>query len=181
MITEVTRARQGRSHAPAGRERGVDLAEIRHDFQTDTGWIAPHTVHRLSPVPGAYGLLIRLPRRFRGPVGTLGVVTLHRGRYLYLGSAYGPGGLAARLRRHLRADKRLHWHVDHLTVAGRIERVFVLPGGRECDLVERALGLPAIHVPVAGFGSSDCRRCSAHLLALPKDTAVLFDAFAMLA
>jgi histidyl-tRNA synthetase len=84
------------------------------------------------------------------------------------------------LRRHLRPDKRLHWHVDHLTMAGSVERVFVLPNGRECDLVDRALQLPAIHVPVAGFGSSDCRRCAAHLLAVPRDCAALVNAFAAL-
>lgn len=102
------------------------------------------------------------------------------GIYLYLGSAYGPGGLPARLRRHLRADKRLHWHVDHLTAEGTVECVFSLPNGRECDLVDLAGTLPAIHAPVAGFGSSDCRRCTAHLLALPKDTAALINAFAAL-
>jgi Uri superfamily endonuclease len=103
-----------------------------------------------------------------------------RGNYLYLGSAYGPGGLPARLRRHLRADKRLHWHVDHLTIAGTVERVFALPNGCECDLVDHALKLPAIHAPIAGFGSSDCRRCTAHLLAVPRDSAALINAFAAL-
>lgn len=138
-------------------------------FQGDAGWIPPRAVDRLAPGPGAYGLLIRLPRRFSGPVGALGPVALPAGRYLYLGSAHGPGGLPARLRRHLRADKRLHWHVDHLTGAGRVERVFVLPGGCECDLVDSALQLPDVTVPVAGFGSSDCRRCASHLLAVPND------------
>lgn len=132
---------------------------------------------RLSPDPGAYGLLIRLPRQFRGRIGALGPVTIPPGAYLYLGSAYGPGGLAARLRRHLRADKRPHWHVDHLTLAGTVERVFALPDGRECDLVDRALKLPAIHAPIAGFGSSDCRRCTAHLLAIPDHSATLITTF----
>jgi histidyl-tRNA synthetase len=107
----------------------------------------------------------------------LGQVILPPGAYLYLGSAHGPGGLPARLRRHLSADKRPHWHVDRLTAAGTVERIFVLPNGRECDLVDRALKLPAAHVPVAGFGSSDCRRCPAHLIAVPRDKAALFDAF----
>ncbi len=156
------------------------MAEKRLIYQKDTEWIPPHSVDRLWPDPGAYGLLIRLPRQIKTEIGALGRVTLAPGGYLYLGSAYGPGGLAARLRRHLRADKRLHWHVDHLTIVGTVEHVFVLPNGRECDLVERACQLPAIHAPVAGFGSSDCRRCTAHLLAIPRDSAALIDAFSAL-
>ena len=99
---------------------------------------SPDAVNRLSPGPGAYGLLIRLPCQFHGEVGALGQVTMPPGTYLYLRSAYGPGGLPARLRRHLRADKRPHWHVDHLKTAGTVVRVFALPNGREGDLVEFA-------------------------------------------
>jgi len=102
------------------------------------------------------------------------------GTYLDLGSAYGPGGLPARLRRHLRADKRPHWHVDHLTTAGTVVRVFALLNGRECDLVEFALQVPAIHAPIAGFGSSDCRRCASHLLTIPENSAALINAFSTL-
>ena len=142
--------------------------------------MAPDSLDRLSPEPGAYGLLIRLPREIRTEIGVLGRVTLNSGTYLYLGSAYGSGGLPARLRRHLRTEKPLHWHVDHLTILGGVERVFVLPNGRECDLVDRALQLPAIHAPVAGFGSSDCRQCPAHLLSIPPDSAPLIDMFSTL-
>jgi Uri superfamily endonuclease len=180
MITDVTGCRQGRSRVSTGGKWGRDLAEKRSKFQKDNGWIPPNSVDRLSPDPGAYGLLIRLPRRFLGRIGALGQVTVPAGTYLYCGSAYGPGGLPARLRRHLRADKRLHWHVDHLTVVGLVERVFVLPDGRECDLVDCALQLPATHAPVAGFGSSDCRRCTAHLLAIPNNSAALINAYSAL-
>jgi len=156
------------------------LARKVIENQSGNGWVSSHSVDLLPPRPGAYGLLIRLPYRFDGQIGALGPVTMPAGRYLYLGSAYGPGGLPARLRRHLRADKRLHWHVDHLTSAGWVERIFVLPNGCECDLVDRALKLPAIHTPIAGFGSSDCRRCAAHLLAVPKDFTALVDVLAAL-
>jgi Uri superfamily endonuclease len=143
------------------------LTEKTPTIQNDTGWITPDAVDRLSSGPGAYGLLIRLKAPFSGKIGALGSITLPPGTYLYLGSAYGPGGLPARLRRHLRKDKRLHWHVDYLTNTGTIEQIFVLPEGQECDLADRALQLSDVHVPVSGFGSSDCRRCAAHLLAVP--------------
>ena len=94
---------------------------------------------------------------------------LPAGCYAYCGSAYGPGGLQARIGRHLRADKALRWHVDRLTAAGRIVDFRAVPGGRECDLLDRLLEAPGASVPVPGFGSSDCRRCPAHLVALPED------------
>jgi hypothetical protein len=36
--------------------------------------------------------------------------------------------------------------------------------------VAAACALPRVFVPAPGFGSSDCRACDAHLLALPLET-----------
>jgi hypothetical protein len=44
-----------------------------------------------------------------------------------------------------------------------------VPGGCECGLLDRLLKAPGAAVPVPRFGSSDCRRCPAHLVALPAD------------
>lgn len=131
--------------------------------------LAAREAARAPDVPGAYALLILLRRHFTGTVGALGRVTLAPGAYLYLGSARGPGGLRARLARHARSGKRPHWHVDRLTAAGRLALMLALPGGSECALAARARALPGAAVPVAGFGSSDCRRCPAHLVAVPGD------------
>ena len=40
---------------------------------------------------------------------------------------------------------------------------------REGGLVEAARGVPGTSTPIPGFGSSDCRTCEAHLLAVPPD------------
>ncbi len=125
-----------------------------------------------EPVPsetGAYVLIIELTAPLEIDVATLPRAALPAGRYAYCGSAYGPGGLKARIGRHLRADKAHRWHVDRLTAAGRVVDVRAVPGGRECDLLARVLEAPGTSVPVPGFGSSDCRRCPAHLVALPAD------------
>lgn len=87
------------------------------------------------------------------------------GLYAYCGSAYGPGGLRARIARHMKPDKTPRWHVDRLTAAGRIVRIAAHEGGWECDLVDR-LRAAGGRTPPRGFGGSDCRRCRAHLLAL---------------
>lgn len=105
------------------------------------------------------------------PVARLGRPSLRPGAYVYCGSANGPGGLRARLARHLRADKRRHWHIDHLLAAARVDDLVALPGGNECDLVARFAAVVGNNFPVPGFGSSDCRRCRAHLLAVPADFA----------
>jgi Uri superfamily endonuclease len=122
----------------------------------------------LTREPGAYLLVIDLDRPLRLGAARLGGAVLAPGRYLYCGSAYGPGGLGARVGRHLRPGKVPRWHVDQLSEAGRVTAVGLEPGGRECDLLARLAGLPGVRVPVAGFGSSDCRRCPAHLLRVPK-------------
>ncbi len=117
--------------------------------------------------PGAYLLLIELTAPLALDIPRLGAATLAPGRYAYCGSANGPGGLRARIGRHLRRDKTPHWHIDRLTAAGQVAGLRAVPGGRECDLLRDLLADPGVSVPVPGFGSSDCRACPAHLVALP--------------
>jgi len=121
----------------------------------------------VSREPGAYLLFVELAAPRVLDIPKLGKPILAAGRYAYCGSAHGPGGLRARIGRHLRRDKAQHWHIDRLTAAGRVVRVRAVPGGRECDLARELLALPGASVPVPGFGSSDCRACPAHLVALP--------------
>lgn len=120
--------------------------------------------------PGAYALVIGLAGglafEMRGRP-----VSLAPGNYLYCGSAYGPGGIAARAGRHARRHKKRHWHVDHLTVIGQVAAIYALPDGSECALVEQALSADGVDVPIRGFGASDCRNCAAHLLSLPENSA----------
>ncbi len=125
--------------------------------------------------PGAYLLVVELGQSLPLDGTALAPAVLPPGCYAYCGSAYGSGGLGARIGRHLRRGKALRWHIDQLTDAGRILCVGWRPHGQECALVAGLCGLPGVTVPVAGFGSSDCRRCAAHLLAMPGD----FDARAL--
>lgn len=86
------------------------------------------------------------------------------GWHLYAGSAYGPGGVRARLLRHFKDDKKVHWHVDHLTLAGRVASALVFADGNECEIAQRLAYVPAVDAVYAGFGSSDCGDCATHLL-----------------
>lgn len=114
-------------------------------------------------MPGAYVLDLRLVRPCAFETRLLGPVELPEGRYFYAGSARGPGGLRARVARHLRRNKPLRWHVDYVTRKAQEIAVIAVPGGDECALAARLLALDRISVPLTGFGSSDCNRCPAHL------------------
>lgn len=139
------------------------------DIPLGVGFV--RTAAAAPALPGAYLLLIALPVPLCVVLPHRRATTLPPGRYLYAGSARGPGGLRARLARHLRADKKPHWHIDRLTAAGTVEGAWVIPGGSECALVAALAHLP---VPLPGFGSSDCRTCVSHLLHWPAETPLPF-------
>ena len=118
--------------------------------------------------PGTY-ILFFVPQTAIA-VGKLGSLQLAPGYYAYVGSAHGPGGLNARLRRHLRRDKRTHWHIDYLTTVLPIRHVYAVESEQklECAWVRYLLALPGARAPILGFGNGDCREgCPAHLLRLP--------------
>ena len=114
--------------------------------------------------PGAYLLLLHLERPLRPPIRRLAGLCLEPGSYVYGGNAYGPGGIAARVKRHARTDKRVHWHIDHLTGAARDLAAFPCPGGQECALLEDLIMRGGFAVAAKGFGSTDCNACESHLL-----------------
>jgi Uri superfamily endonuclease len=116
---------------------------------------------------GIYALVLHLPEERAVAVGWLGSVRFAAGSYLYMGSAMGPGGLAARLARHCRHEKKHHWHIDYLRDYADIEAIWchMTDERLECHWVAAALALPGASVPVREFGSSDCS-CRAHLVHL---------------
>jgi Uri superfamily endonuclease len=124
--------------------------------------------------PGTYVLILKLPRLATVSVGRLGRFQFPAGWYAYVGSAHGPGGLAARLARHLRSTKPLHWHVDYLRVYTRPVQVWYSVGTqkRECTWAQLLSRLSSASLPVPHFGASDCH-CPAHLIhfAAPPDLA----------
>lgn len=123
---------------------------------------------------GTYALLVRLDRSQLIRVGRLGEFVFPAGWYVYVGSAHGPGGLAARLTRHRRraADgKRLRWHVDYLLERAHLVEVWSRDGRPsalseqrlECEWARVLADAPGAEIPIPRFGSSDCR-CPAHLI-----------------
>jgi Uri superfamily endonuclease len=130
-------------------------------------------VTQLTAVTGCYALLLVLdePRTLR--VGKLGCYSLAAGHYVYSGSAQGPGGLGARVRRHFSRPSTRHWHIDYLRAVAEVAGVWVWPGvprSCECVLATALAAQAGACLAVHGFGSSDCG-CPGHLVALPAGTA----------
>lgn len=125
--------------------------------------VTASSLDRAPNGPGAYTLVLRLgsPVPFkRGRDRHI----LSPGWYVYSGSARGPGGIRARLRRHFRRDKSIHWHVDQLTTVAEQITALAIENGSECEIVDRLIRSKLFTPAVRGFGSSDCSRCTAHLL-----------------
>jgi sugar fermentation stimulation protein A len=129
-----------------------------------------------SRTRGSYILLIEIPRGVNVKVGALGPLTFPQGFYAYCGSAMS--GLAARINRHLRREKKVRWHVDYLVAKGRIREVMCAVANErlECRLAE---DLCNAFNTYPGFGSSDCT-CPSHLFfsqdfpALQEKAAAVF-------
>ena len=121
---------------------------------------------RLPSRPGTYGLLLRLLEPVHLDLAPLGSPVFAPGLYLYCGSANGPGGIRARLGRHLRRDKAVRWHIDYLSGMAAEIAGLVVPDETECSLRQKAASVLKAQAPVPGFGSSDCRICPTHLMLL---------------
>lgn len=111
---------------------------------------------------GIYILLLQLaaPIAISRPKAAM----LEAGLYAYIGSAYGPGGLRARLGRHLRAEKKQRWHIDKISTVASERYAYGWSTGKECDLRRLLQRASKVSYPLPGFGSSDCRACPSHLL-----------------
>ena len=141
-----------------------------------------------DPAKGTYLIHVRLDRARvvvvrrrigKGRWAPSRTYRLAAGEYLYVGSAFGPGGLAARVGRHLSpgARKAAHWDVDFLLssalLPARLEAWGLVArrrAGVECCWA-RAIAAAKGCSPVLGtlegrpradrgFGAGDCRsRC----------------------
>ena len=128
-------------------------------------WVERDDVERAPACKGAYLLLLQLNKPLAVHVRSIGTANLAAGWYVYAGSAWGSGGLRARIARHLRQNKKPHWHIDPLTIAANDLSALALPDTRECDLIARLIASGSFSPAISGFGSTDCRVCESHLLA----------------
>ena len=117
---------------------------------------------------GIYVLIFHLPQDVTVTIGKRGELDFQSGWYAYVGS--GKSGVEARVRRHLRAHDRPHWHLDYLMHLGKPATAIIghTQESLECPLAHH---LETLFQVIPRFGSSDCR-CSGHLFHSPEQAAL---------
>jgi Uri superfamily endonuclease len=118
--------------------------------------------------PGSYALILRCDARADIRVGRLGCIGIQPGYYLYTGSAFGPGGVRARVARHCRGGGSRHWHIDYLRMVATPVSAWYshAPDNLEHRWAQALSEMDGVKA-VKGFGCSDCR-CYAHLFHLAR-------------
>ncbi len=117
-----------------------------------------------STKKGTYIFIFRLLKEKRIKTRGNKEFFLSPGVYLYVGSAFGPGGIDKRVGRHLKKNKPLRWHLDYITASEDWEFLGCIPFFEkrwECGIAALLNSL-GIFEPVKGFGCSDCK-CESHL------------------
>lgn len=97
-------------------------------------------------------------------IGALGEFIFEPGIYYYGGSA--KRGLAARVRRHYRHNKKIHWHIDYLTVhlGVHLKEAWLFPGFSDVEHELSDNTQVSLQNLPRGFGNGDCTMgCPSHL------------------
>jgi Uri superfamily endonuclease len=111
---------------------------------------------------GIYVLIIKNTTPTSLKIGALGKITFPANMYAYIGSAQN--NIESRIKRHIRKEKQLFWHIDYLladTNAKIVQIYYSLTDDKtyECKTAH----LIAKHSnPIPKFGCSDCK-CKSHL------------------
>jgi len=115
---------------------------------------------------GTYALIASVPQMKRIEIGQLGQFDIVPGFYAYVGSAFGAGGLCARIGHHLESTAAPHWHIDYLLQVAQPLEVWYTTADQKlehrwAELLEKA---SQFRIPIPRFGSSDYHRThSSHL------------------
>jgi Uri superfamily endonuclease len=114
--------------------------------------------------PGTYALVLKSASDRQVEIGKLGPLHVRPGFYVYVGSAFGPGGLKARIAHHVRISQRPRWHLDYLRPALDLKEIWFTYDSRhrEHQWAGVLAAFRSATIPLSGFGASDCR-CHSHL------------------
>ena len=118
--------------------------------------------------PGSYAVILENRKQATIDVGRRIQLAIEPGYYLYVGSAFGPGGLRARVGRHARPDKKRRWHIDFIRAHMDFQYAWCSysPVNQEhcwAGLLQTQMSYKAL----PGIGCSDCR-CETHLFYSPR-------------
>ena len=131
-------------------------------------FLSPEDVsnYQLENNIGCYQLLLLSRKEQNIRVKSLGLLYFPSGYYIYTGSH--KRYLLCRVKRHLNKVKKIHWHIDILTVHNsfKINHILLYPNyPDECKINQKFNDLSKFKNVHPGFGNSDCKNgCLSHLL-----------------
>ncbi len=142
-------------------------------FKTEPIKIDWDSTERNALDKGSYVLVLKNESDVTNNVGSLGDIFFKKGYYVYVGSAMN--GLDARIKRHYRSRKKVHWHLDYITPKPmKIVKSYairsVIP--MEQNIVRRIRSIADGFID--GFGASDSKERS-HLLYFVNDPRKITD------
>ncbi len=116
---------------------------------------------------GTYLLVLKLKKDQEIQPGKLQRTNFRHGIYLYIGRARR--ALLGRIKRHLRKEKKLFWHIDYFLQKAEVEEIWLKRDFQdECQVVGKVKNFSKDAIlPLKKFGSSDCR-CFSHLIYLSE-------------
>ena len=123
---------------------------------------------KLPSAGGTYVLVFHSQHKGSIRIGSLGTLNTRPGYYLYVGSAFGSGGLRARVGRHALMRKTQRWHIDYLARYLYLVGVFYSQDQERYEHEWAGLigEIESVSIPMAGFGASD----------IPGETHLYFSA-----
>ena len=117
---------------------------------------------------GTYLLVLSNKESQKINIGKQGDFLFPSGLLVYVGSAFGSGGLRGRISHHLRINRKCQWHIDYLLQKMPVCQVLYTENPSRLEhewamLLERILELS---IPMKRFGASDSQ-CASHLFHIP--------------
>lgn len=115
---------------------------------------------------GSYIILGELKKDIHLKIGKLGNIFFKKGFYLYVGSAMN--SLISRIKRHLRKNKKLRWHIDYIIPYFKNVKVLIINSKEKIECIISSEIEKICDGYIKGFGSSDCK-CKSHLYFFRKN------------
>ena len=117
----------------------------------------------IPALAGTYLLVFESEVDITLTVGRCGRLCLQPGFYLYIGSAFGPGGLRARVKHHHAISPRPHWHLDYIRPQLKPLQVWYSTTDKRLEhaWADAMVYTMRMQIPLSGLGSSDCQ-CESH-------------------
>ena len=145
-------------------------------------------LEKLKQLNGSYVLVIRIKKRVKIKIGSLGEFEFNRGYYFYSGSAMGKNGLFNRVKRHLTkrvttntimeviGEKKLKWHIDYLLEVGDVIGIKISEKHENLECKAAGILHSIADELYYKFGSSDCH-CISHLYYYRKKPELKIEGF----